>query len=235
MKSRRKFGVEIEFCTDEDIYSWAEMLSGATGITVDVYGYSYDSWKLVSDGSVNGWELVSPILQGKKGISQVEKMVKAMKLHGASMNQSCGLHVHVNAGDFSFANIMTAMKRYNEHEQRIDRAVALERQGWNCHYAQPMADYVADVVEQAKNKTQLRNMLEEDMIGRYAKLNICSYVEHGTLEFRQHEGTLNLRKMLNWIEFCVQFMDDVRTQKPFRAPKAPRVRRPMTPAVHASL
>jgi hypothetical protein len=45
---------------------------------------------------------------------------------------------------------------------------------------------------------------------RYYKLNLAAYVKHGTLEFRQHAGTLNLNKMINWIMFCVQFVEDSR-------------------------
>lgn len=228
MKSRRKFGVEIEFCTDEDIYSWADMLRSTTGIPVSVYGgsYDYDGWKLVVDGSVDGWEFVSPILRGDEGMAQVKKMVKALKKHGATMDNSCGLHVHVNARDFSFANLMDAMKRYDQNERVIDQAVTESRREYRNHYAEPMAGYIEQVAGMAKSKKQLRSILEDDGYGsieRYAKLNICSYVKHGTLEFRHHEGTLDVRKITSWINFCVRFMDDIRAKKKFRAPTKARV------------
>lgn len=223
MKSQRKFGVEIEFCTGENICDWATWLTQTTGIQVSVYGsfYDYDNWKLVRDGSVDGWELVSPILRGDNGMAQVKAMVKALKKHGATMDYSCGLHVHVNASDFSFVNIIDAMKRYDQNEQLIDKAVAENRRGWSNYYAEPMADYVTEVTGQAKSKKQLRELLGEEGYGsieRYAKLNICSYMKHGTLEFRHHEGTLDVRKITSWINFCVRFMDDVRAKKKFRAP-----------------
>lgn len=225
MKSSRKFGVEIEFCTYEDIYVWKDLLSSTTGIpVVDGYGGDYSGWTLVSDGSVDGWELVSPILRGKNGLEQVAKMVKALRKHGAKMDESCGLHVHVSAGDFSFANLMTAIKRYEQHEHAIDQAVAEHRRLHRNHYAEPMKDYVLEVTEQARSKKQLREILGLEGIDRYAKLNICSYVKHGTLEFRHHEGTLDLRKMLSWIKFCVRFMDDVRKEKSFKAPAKARKR-----------
>lgn len=233
MKSRRKFGVEIEFCTDEDIYSWADMLRSTTGITVRAYGFSrdYDSWKLVPDCSVNGWELVSPILHGDDGMAQVEKMAMALKSNGAKMSRSCGLHVHVDASDFSFANIMDAMKRYEQNEYVIDQSVAEHRRGHRNNYAEPMPGYVAQVTRLTNSKKQLRAILEgrgDGWIERCGKLNICSYVKHGTLEFRHHEGTLDVRKMTSWINFCVRFMDDIRAKKKFKAPTKPRVRQSST-------
>ena len=35
---------------------------------------------------------------------------------------------------------------------------------------------------------------------RYYKVNFCSYVAFGTLEFRQHSGTIEFEKMMNWVK-----------------------------------
>lgn len=152
MSYERKFGVEIEFCSARSIYEWAEILSNATGIEVETFFGGPDIWILVEDGSVDGWELVSPILSGKTGMEQVAKMVQALKNHGATMEDSCGFHVHVDARDFSFANIMSAIKRYDRHEQVIDSAVAPRRRGSNNHYAEPMSQHISRITEIAKNK-----------------------------------------------------------------------------------
>jgi hypothetical protein len=52
------------------------------------------------------------------------------------------------------------------------------------------------------------SLLEQDSLAairytygtRYRKLNIESYVTHGTVEFRQHQGTTNAAKIINWIK-----------------------------------
>jgi hypothetical protein len=52
---------------------------------------------------------------------------------------------------------------------------------------------------------------------RYLKLNIHAYIKHGTLEFRQHAGTMNINKMVNWIIFCVNFVENSRLSADFLA------------------
>ncbi|WP_279236979.1 amidoligase family protein [Heliorestis convoluta] len=42
---------------------------------------------------------------------------------------------------------------------------------------------------------------------RYLKLNIQSYWTHGTLEFRQHGGSLDGEKVTNWIIFSQSIVE----------------------------
>jgi hypothetical protein len=44
------------------------------------------------------------------------------------------------------------------------------------------------------------------MGGRYHKLNLSSYVSHGTIEFRQHQGTINYVKISRWIDLGMSMM-----------------------------
>ena len=37
---------------------------------------------------------------------------------------------------------------------------------------------------------------------RYHKVNAESYRRHKTIEFRQHAGTTNYEKIINWVSFC---------------------------------
>jgi hypothetical protein len=45
---------------------------------------------------------------------------------------------------------------------------------------------------------------------RYYKLNALAFLRHGTLEFRQHGGTMSILRMVNWIIFCVNFIENSR-------------------------
>lgn len=42
---------------------------------------------------------------------------------------------------------------------------------------------------------------------RYYKLNPCALSNHGTVEFRQCNGTINPDTVTNWIRLCVNFVD----------------------------
>ena len=53
-------------------------------------------------------------------------------------------------------------------------------------------------------------ILNKDFVtdfGMYKKVNICAFARHGTIEFRQHQGTLSFEKIVNWISFCQEFVN----------------------------
>ena len=43
-------------------------------------------------------------------------------------------------------------------------------------------------------------------LDRYYKVNLQSLSRYGTIEFRQHNGTIDAEKILNWVSFCTQFV-----------------------------
>ena len=42
---------------------------------------------------------------------------------------------------------------------------------------------------------------------RYYKVNVMSYNNHRTIEFRQHSGTTEYEKIKNWIDFLTAFLN----------------------------
>ena len=100
-----KFGIEIE-AYNCSMSRLADELREA-GIRVTVEGYNHttrDHWKLVTDSSLHGndtFELVSPILAGEAGLKELEKVCWVLDLCNVKVNDSCGLHVHLDAADFN--------------------------------------------------------------------------------------------------------------------------------------
>lgn len=47
--------------------------------------------------------------------------------------------------------------------------------------------------------------------GRYQKLNLEALDDHGTLEFRQHNGSIDPKVVTSWIRFVVNFVERSRT------------------------
>lgn len=88
IKSKRKFGVEFEVnLAIEGQAALRRMLSREYG--------------LVHDGSVNnGIEVVSPPLGGKRGEEQIISTCNALAFVNADADDSCGMHVHLDASDF---------------------------------------------------------------------------------------------------------------------------------------
>lgn len=91
IKSDRTFGVEVE-C---DL--------GSTKNYVVLKDQIPKEYGIVYDGSVHGnkpVEIVTPILQGKKGEESLTDVLDKVNKLGTTVNNSCGLHVHLGGGDF---------------------------------------------------------------------------------------------------------------------------------------
>lgn len=195
----RRFGVEIEAynCTRERL---ARELRDA-GIEVAVEGYNHTTrshWKLVTDGSLEGnntFELVSPILVGEAGLKELEKVCWVLDLCDVKVNESCGLHVHIDAAGFSIETWRNLALSYKHLEAVIDGFMPASRR--NNRYCIGLNHVSDERIKSARTVDEL-----SDMIGnRYHKVNLVAYSRHKTVEFRQHSGTTNFTKMRNWILF----------------------------------
>lgn len=197
----RNFGVEIEAynCTMDRL---ARELQAA-GIRVAVEHYNHtdhqDHWKLVTDASLSGrntFELVSPILHGEDGINELEKVCWVLELCDVKVNDSCGLHIHMDAQDFTMQTWKNLAISYKRLETVIDGFMPRSRR--NNRYCLPLRDITETSILQARTVTDLRRAFNNN---RYHKVNIEAYTRHSTVEFRQHGGTTNFTKMSAWIHF----------------------------------
>lgn len=197
----RNFGVEIEAynCTRERL---AHELRSA-GISVQVEGYNHtdhsDHWKLVTDSSLHGnntFELVSPILHGEAGIDELEKVCWVLELCDVKVNDSCGLHIHMDAHDFTMDTWRNLAVTYKRLEPVIDAFMPGSRR--NNRYCKPLSGISETAINHAQTINDLRRVFHGD---RYHKVNLEAYARHCTVEFRQHGGSTNFTKMSAWIHF----------------------------------
>lgn len=197
----RNFGVEIEAynCTRERL---ARELDAA-GIRVQIEGYNHtdhaDHWKLVTDASLEGndtFELVSPILHGEQGLEQLERVCWVLDLCNVRVNDTCGLHVHMDAAEFDLQAWKNLILTYKRLEGVIDSFMPRSRR--NNSYCVGLTGISESTIARASDIGQLRAAFNND---RYHKVNLEAYVRHRTVEFRQHGGSTNFTKMSAWIHF----------------------------------
>lgn len=228
----RKFGIELEIVSINR--QTALRALHAVGINVQDESYNHSTrshWKLVSDASVrDGFEVVSPILRGEQGIEEAMTVAAALDDAGAAVNRSCGFHVHFDAGDLSVGDIKTIVKRYAAHEAEIDAVMPPSRRGSANTFCAPVARFLSPRFEAAA--------IIQDMIraqgDRYFKVNLQSFQRHGTIEFRQHSGTVSANKIANWVRFLGQFIDECkRLSTP--APAVPVMEHPAVTGVQGRL
>lgn len=196
----RKFGIEIEAynCTREKLASELR----AAGIVVAVEGYNHTTrnhWKLVTDASLTGnntFELVSPVLEGEAGLKELEKVCWVLEFCDVKVNDSCGLHIHMDAADFDLQTWKNLALSYKHLERVIDSFMPQSRR--QNYYCKGLSSISATDIQAAQSIHDLQAAFGNN---RYRKVNLEAYARHRTVEFRQHSGTTNFTKMESWIRF----------------------------------
>lgn len=233
--SNRTFGVELEIVglyehearealeaaglnvTDDGYVieeTWVEPETDENGEEIESGYYNEEetacaAWCVKDDGSLSGingeCEVVSPILRGEAGLAEVARACRALERAGATVNATCGMHVHLGAEDLSVAEIVGIFKRYAKHEESIDRVLHKSRRGLRHEYAASIKG-LADRLDPNGPRANLFNGLH-----RYLKVNLQALRAHGTIEFRHHNGAIKAETVTNWIRFLLTFVERSRT------------------------
>lgn len=213
----RRFGVEVEFIYPRGMQpARAVAALTAAGLTVvnESYthnGHSATAWVMKRDGSLtggSGGELVSPPLSGPEGLRAVDTALRVLRGLGCRVNASCGLHVHHDASDLTLDQIKAFVALYHAERHNIDRLMTARRRSDGDH---EYCGGIEDVLLTLQGITSLNELRtgrrDGDRYGygylgfqRYRNVNLCAYQKHGTIELRQHQGTLNSTKTLAWIK-----------------------------------
>ncbi len=208
----RQFGVEIE-AYGIDKSRLAELIRNA-GVECHVEGYNHSTrrhWKIVTDGSldgVNAFEIVSPILEGIAGIEELQKVCEVLETSRVKINKSCGLHIHFDAINFGLQQVKNMLFNYASFEAEIDNFMPVSRRANNNTYCKSVIGFETRI-ERATTMQQLASVFSS----RYFKVNLQSYSRHNTIEFRQHSGTVEFKKISNWIMFLHNLTEYSKTKR----------------------
>lgn len=85
-------------------------------------------------------------------------------------------------------------KNYRMIEDAIDEIMPNSRKGNNSQWCRTLKTYHFDT---CASKSDVYNEIGT----RYTKVNAAAYGRHSTIEFRQHSGTVNYQKVINWVKF----------------------------------
>lgn len=210
-----KFGVEIEAYGILRSELTKELTNA--GIETEFAGYTHETrnnWKVVTDASLSGtntFELVSPILEGNSGLAKLKTAALISKGLDGKVNRTCGLHIHFDARQFDKMTWIRIFKNYAKIESKIDSFMASSRRENQNRYCQSIKkEIINQALDVAKNSDNLSQALRTISTGfggdRYYKVNLQSFWAHGSIEFRQHQGTLEFTKMQNWILFLARLI-----------------------------
>ena len=238
----QKFGIEIEM-TGITRNAAARVIAGYFRTTATHVGGGYDvysirdntdrQWKIMSDASIRceargersgsdlySVELVSPICQ-YDDIEKIQEIVRKLYKAGARVNNTCGIHVHINAATHTpktlrnIVNIMASKEDllYKTLDIKVDR----ER------YCKKAEERFLNEVNQRKPETmrELNNLWYNGRDGsgrhydnsRYHGLNLHSVFSKGTVEFRLFNSTLHAGEVKSYIQLCLGISHQALVQK----------------------
>lgn len=181
-----------------------------------------------TDGSVssdygNSVEIRTAPASGTRFVRQMREIITAIRGANGFVNNSCGLHVHVdmrdvvglettrgNVSPLSLPTLDALVHTWLRTEETFFAMVNDYRRG--KQHCRPMRSYLP-----APPPGQLHGPYDSysgamQRCERYCALNIASAIAaHRTVEFRLHEGSVGRKKVVAWALLCASFVETVVT------------------------
>ena len=223
------FGIELEFggiTRKKAAFALKKAITGATGPAwvggtydkFEVYGSDGRAWTIMSDASVNAQggqacEFVTPKCT-YEDIETVQECIRALRRAGAKVNQSCGLHIHIDGANHTAKSLKNLAFTFRAKQDLIFKAVAPDRIG--NRYCRPLTDDLVDNIKKVKKLDS--DKLKDTWYGtysdyrstdahyhasRYHALNFHSLWYRGTVEFRLFNSTLHAGEVRAYLTLCL--------------------------------
>ena len=233
------FGVEIEF-TGMTRKRAAEICAAYFGTEVrqetqqkfSVSDERGRNWSFVYDSSIRAVpggqeyqvELVSPICR-YEDIERIQELVRKLRNEGhMKINRSCGLHIHVDGAQFDARTLRNLVNLVANKEDMIYRALNVEagREMRYCKKTDPQ--FLRELNEKKPKDLQtFRQIWYQDSrqnmthghydSSRYRCLNLHSFFEKGTVEYRVFNGTSHAGRIKAAIQFVLAITAQALNQK----------------------
>lgn len=179
-------------------------------------------WAVVHDGSIRRtgeFELRTPAMMGEN-FDKLYVVCKELVRLGAKVGPTCGLHVHHDARyilkalvtstgwDYTSAEhylYIIAAQLYARMERMLDTVMPPSRRANRNEFCMTMlgstTTFHAILTRDGLEMHMPREKLNVTALGNHhAKMSNTSMLRHGTLEYRQHSGTLNADKIVPWVK-----------------------------------
>lgn len=244
------FGIEIEFTGITRIGAAAAVASTIGG-TVRHLGGAYDNytacnasgrvWKIVSDASIHredrrgvaagrdySCELVSPILTYAADMELLQQIVRAIRKAGGRVNDSCGIHVHLDGSRQTVRSIKNWAAIVASKNDLLYKALGVPTN--RLMYCQKVDDRLVEAFKKATTLSGLENAWYKVYgdyeprsrhyhSSRYHFLNLHSFFngEHHTVELRGFNSTLHAGMVRSYVVLALALNQQALTQKTARA------------------
>ena len=238
----QNFGIEIEM-TGIKRETAAKAIAEYFGSQTTYVGGAYDAyavrdgqdrqWKIVYDSSIRAEtrrgqtsnreykvEIVSPICK-YEDIETLQEIIRKLRSSGAKVNDSCGIHIHVDAAAHNEKTLRNIVNIMAAKEDLLYKAlkvkVARER------YCQKADLRFLEEINRRRPKTMDRfeQIWYNGSSGRYSHyddsryhgLNLHSVFSKGTIEFRLFNSTLHAGEVKSYIQLCLAISHQALVQR----------------------
>lgn len=212
--SNRTFGIEIECGHPSKDYDEVLSAMQRAGYPASLGPARNGRYGVGSDGS--GIEVKTPILKGKRGFQRLEKVMDFLFDYGCYVTKRDGMHTHVGAPellDDKEATRTLARTWYNNQELIARMCSSHRLKAYSCN---PLIETEIKVLgnhKQAHYYEPPGRHYQKHWGSRRRGLNFTALPEHGTVEFRIHEGCLDATKAVAWVKFCQALVDHAVTER----------------------
>lgn len=240
MLKNQKFGVEIEMTgiTREKAANLVAEILGSTSSrpaagcyhTRTIRDAKRRAWKVMRDSSIEPVrndnthesideykvEFVTPPLN-YEDIDLLQNIVRKLRKNGATVNNSCGIHIHVDGANHTPESLKRLVTFFISRQDLIYEALEIgARESSWCRKVN------ANILnEMKKHKSLTKDIVESIWYSpandgytgsidhqhynrtRYHGINLHSYFTKGTVEFRLFNSTLHAGKIKAYIQFCL--------------------------------
>ena len=243
MKTQR-FGIEIEL-TGISRRDAARVIANFYGTQETYVGGAYNAyetptddgrkWKIVRDASIRPetktgailgddykTEVVSPICRWDD-IEKIQEIVRQLRHKGAIANDSCGIHVHVDASPYNARSLRNIVNIVTSKEDILFKALDVSQARAERWCKKVESDFVEKI---NKSKPKSTTLIEKIWYNgdysranrhydesRYHALNLHAVWQKGTIEFRCFNGTTHAGKIKTYIQLCLAISHQALTQK----------------------
>lgn len=209
-------GVEIE-CLNNDIEEQRFTCS-----ELEKYQFSQ-----IPDGSLDdgGAEFVSNAFNGDALLSKLKAFCQELGNRDYYVSRSCGLHIHIKISK-RLEFIKKVFAFYSLFEEMFFRMLPESRQrnSYCCKFSQTYSNIGLENIRNCRKAIDLQKLLydsrspatikkykQEKYNGkRYNWINFHSLFYRGTLEIRNHSGTISYTKIKNWLLIHLRVLDFIR-------------------------
>ena len=213
----RKFGVELECVCPIGVDPTIIDEVNHAGYQMQHTNYTHTDtphWKSLYDGSVSGGynfeskEYVSPAFNTESGLDEVSNICKIILDHGGQTNRTTGTHIHLDASDLSPQEIAKIVYFYGKLEYKLDQLLPEDRR--HNHFCKSVKRFCKYVSYSGFEYFDSMRKLVRVLGTRYVKVNVEAYDRHGTVEFRQLNGTLDGELVRYWVKLMTRIVEYVK-------------------------